>query len=422
MISNQKYSNYFNNEVINNIANPESLSYYLNHKSLPKYIYCGFDPTAKSLHIGNYIQLLMLEKMQKLGFKPIIVIGEATAMIGDPSGKKSERKFIEPDLVRKNSTNIKKFFQKHLPNAIIVNNLNWIKKITFIEALRKYGKYFNISKMIKKHTIATRLETGISYTEFTYSVLQSVDFLFLFKKYNCVAQIGGADQWGNMVSGIELINKLVSPKIPPFVITFNLLVNDNGEKFGKSEKTDNIWLDPELTSPYNLYQFFLNQNDKDLLKLFSFFTLYTNDEIHKIIELGKKNSNKRYSHEVLAKYIVEKLYGKQMYLKVKNITKALFTGKVSELAKNDFLHLCTSIKVNKLTNVDKTVPLSVNLKNNLIIGNSNEFKDLLKNKTLIINDKVISENKYNFDKKNALFDKYFYIKKGKKNYYILEII
>lgn len=278
-------------DAINQQTNEEGLRELVENNSIS--LYCGVDPTGGSMHIGHLIPFMMMKRFQLAGHKPFILIGGATGTIGDPSGRTSERMLQTLETVQENveglSSQMKKLFGKDA-NVTIVNNYDWLSSLTLLDFLRSYGKDFNINTMLAKDIVASRLDKGISFTEFAYQILQSIDFLHLFKNHNVQLQIGGADQWGNITSGLDLIRKKEGNDAKVFGLTIPLMLKADGTKFGKTAGGA-IWLDPKRTSPYEFYQFWLNQDDRDVIKYLKFFTFLDKEEID-FLEEKVKNEPK----------------------------------------------------------------------------------------------------------------------------------
>jgi tyrosyl-tRNA synthetase len=300
----------------------------------PLTLYCGFDPTADSLHIGNLQQIILLKRYQMQGHTPIALCGAATGMIGDPRPT-SERRLISLDEVRENAVLIEKqlslFLSKEGKNAFIaVNNYDWLSKINILDFLRDYGKYFNINYMIAKDTIASRLDTGISFTEFTYTILQAADWLHLYDTYHCDMQIGGSDQWGNLTSGTELIRKKHGESAKVFGVTSPLITNTDGSKFGKSEGK-NIWLDAKRTDPYHFYQFWLNVADADIIDFMKRLSFLPVEEIEKMALSVAAEPHLRLAQRGLAEEMTLLVHQSEGLASAQRITEVLFSGEWRKL-------------------------------------------------------------------------------------------
>ena len=294
-------------------------------------LYCGVDPTADSMHIGHLLPFLTLRRFQKHGHRPIVLVGGATGMIGDPSGKSEERKLQTTEVIQHNVECIQKqlsqifdFEGEH--GAIMVNNYDWAGSMDIVTFLRDYGKHVGVNYMLAKDTIANRLETGISFTEFTYTILQAMDFLHLYENFDCKMQVGGSDQWGNITTGLELIRKMAPEGSKAFGLTIPLVTKADGTKFGKTE-SGAIWLDPEKTTPYEFYQFWINTADADVIKYLKFFTFLSKEEIEGLEESVKNEPHLRKAQKALAEEMTRLIHGQDSLDQAIKITEALFNGR-----------------------------------------------------------------------------------------------
>lgn len=296
-------------------------------------LYCGVDPTGDSLHIGHLIPFMILKRFQNAGHHPYIVIGGGTGSIGDPSGRKTERVLQTMDQVKKNEAAITKqmihLFGKD--NFSIVNNYDWLSKISLLDFLRIYGKEFPINVMLNKEVVSSRLATGISFTEFTYQILQSVDFLTLYKEHDVQLQIGGADQWGNITAGTDLIHKLEGQEAKVYGLTIPLMLKADGTKFGKTAGGA-VWLDPEKTTPYEFYQFWLNQNDRDVVKYLKYFTFLSHAEIDELAKAVATEPEKRLAQRRLAEEVTTFVHGAEACAEAEHISQAFFSGDLLSLS------------------------------------------------------------------------------------------
>ncbi|MFD2018931.1 tyrosine--tRNA ligase [Ligilactobacillus acidipiscis] len=320
--------------AINQVTDEEGLYKLVNDKSVG--LYCGTDPTGDSLHIGHLIPFMMLKRFQMAGHRAHIIIGGGTGSIGDPSGRNSERTLQSMETVHHNeealTAQMKKLFGAD--NITVVNNYEWLSKIDLLSFLRDYGKLFNINTMLNKEVVATRLEAGISFTEFTYQILQSVDFHHLWKEHDVQLQIGGADQWGNITSGIDLIHKMEGQEAQAYGLTIPLMVKADGTKFGKTAGGA-VWLDPKKTTPYEFYQFWVNQDDRDVVKYLKYFTFLSRAEIDELAEKFKTQPEKREAQRRLAEEVTEFVHGKDAVEQAERISQALFSGDVKALTADD---------------------------------------------------------------------------------------
>lgn len=403
-------------KVINNITNQEKINELL--KSVNNgAIYIGFDPSFKSLHLGNYLMLVTMKRFVNAGYKVYALIGGATGRIGDPSGKANERNLLAEKLVEKNVEALNKQI-KTITNCEIINNYDFYKNLTIFDFLREVGKEINVNYLLEKDIISRRLETGISYAEFSYSLIQGYDFYCLYKNNNVHLQIGGSDQWGNITTGIELIRKKVGEHNLACGMTLNLLTKSDGTKFGKSE-SGAIYLDANITSPYLMYQFLINQNDADVEKLLLSLTFLSVDEINKLMQKHKEQPWARIAQKELAKQIVTDIHGEKEYEKCVEISLAFFSGKLNELSESDLL-LALSGMPNYEADLDlyNICDLLVLLK---VCNSKSQARQLVESKSIYVNDKLIDDIHSDIFKKDALGKNnlFTYIRKGKKNYFIV---
>ncbi len=386
--------------------------------------YIGFDPTADSLHIGNLVQIMTLVHFQKCGHTPIILIGGATGMIGDPSGKSKERSFLDEEILINNQRKIKKQFEKFLNfsgnnSASIVNNKTWFEDFNILEFLRKVGKHISVNYMMAKDSVKNRLETGISFTEFCYQLIQGYDFYWLWKNKDVRIQFGGSDQWGNILTGNELIRRIDGGE--SFALTTPLITKSDGGKFGKTEE-GNVWLDETKTSPYKFYQFWINVSDEDAKIFIKIFTQKSKEEIDILISDHNKEPHLRILQNALAEEITEIVHNKEKLNIAKSTSNVLF-GKFKKddfekLEENVMDSLSTAVpcvKINKedLSRDFKT--LLTETTNFEIFKSKSELIRLIKNNGLSINKEKISDDNYKLSD-NLKFNKYILLQKGKKNY------
>ncbi|ARC54722.1 hypothetical protein AOQ88_00360 [Candidatus Riesia sp. GBBU] len=387
-------------------------------------LYCGFDPTADSLHVGHLVILFCLKRFKDYGHKPIILIGGATSLVGDPSFKKikrtvnqEEKIFLFSEKISRQITNLFENDPKH-KRLKILNNFDWLSKISILELLKKFGKYFSVNKMINKEFIKNRIyktdNSWISFSEFSYNILQSYDFAYLFKKYNVEMQIGGSDQWGNITSGIDLIRYKYKKKVLGF--TTPLLLNNNGEKFGKTG-TETIWLDPKKTSPYKFYQFWINIKDEEIKLFLMFFTSLSIEEI-KDIQIEKNNSKKKMEiKKFLANFITNFVHGKKRLESAIRITDSLFLNNFSTLNKEDFFQL----EKDGIPSIISKIGISLCecLLKSKLVKSKTQAKNIIRSKAITINGKKCLDQNYIFSKKDILFSKYSLVKFGKKIHFLI---
>jgi len=395
--------------LVNDITNPDLIE-KINTGGLTFYI--GVDPTGDSLHIGHYQSVIaMTKRLMDNGHKPIIIAGGGTGLIGDPKPN-VERPMISKEQVKHNIECIQKQISKIMGKEItIVNNADWLLEMNAIDFLRDYGKYFNINYMINKDTVKRRLDIGITYTEFSYMLLQSIDFLKLYENHGVTLQIGGQDQWGNITAGIELIRKLHSKEC--YGLTIPLVTKADGTKFGKSESGEALWLDINKTSAYEMYQYLINVEDVKVIEYLKRLTFLSKEEIEKLEESNKTEPEKRIAHKALAKEIITFIHGEEEYNSAKEISNALFSGKVSELTDKQIEEAFKGVPKFKL---EEETPLIDVLVNNKIASSRREAREFLNNNAITLNGEVINEENH-IIKNNR---KYNIIRRGKKKYYLLE--
>jgi len=383
-------------------------------------IYCGFDPTGPSLHIGHLVPVLMLKRLHDAGHRVITVVGGGTGLIGDPSGRNSERSLLSLQTSLDNAAALKKQLGRFLnfddPNkAIMVNNYDWLSKINMIEFLRDYGKCFPINYMLAKDTVARRLESGISYTEFSYMIIQAIDFYTLYKNEHCQLQLGGSDQWGNLTSGIELIRRLEGES-EVCAITMPLITKADGTKFGKSAGGA-LWLDKNMTSPYALYQYFLNTADADVIHYLKVFTFLSQEEIHEYERGVIEEPHLRAAQKKLAFEIVKTIHSEEDANEAVMMSEVLFGGEIQKLS-YDQLKICLSgVPSLKLEAEMPFVDLLVELK---AASSKREARELLAKGTYSLNGEKVFDTNLVINRENGIDNKLLVIRRGKKNYYIAE--
>ena len=400
-----------NKGIINNITNEEKIDSI----QFGDGIYVGFDPTALSLHLGNYLQILLLKKFSKIGLKTYGVLGGATGMIGDPSFKNSERKLLDKETLNKNKEQIK--LQLQAFGLEVIDNYDFYKNINILDFLRDVGKCINVNYMMSKESINSRLETGLSFTEFSYTLLQGYDFYQLYDKKNIKIQAGGSDQWGNITTGLEIIRKFKGNN-DALGITFNLLVDENGNKFGKTVDGA-IWLNKNMTSPFALYQFLINQNDKDVEKLLNWYTFLDNEHIDKIMTYHKKDPKKKLAQKMLALEVCQDIHGKIAAQNAKEITEILFenTKPLNEITMEQLELIINDIPV--FDNKGQKTKLIDLLINSKICSSKREARELIQNNAINIDGQI--RNDENEEPFPRYFDyKYLLVKKGKRNFYLIK--
>jgi len=388
----------------------------------PQTLYCGFDPTADSLHIGNLVPLLTLRRFQELGHRPIVLVGGATGLIGDPTFRKDERALNSTDVVevwaRKIRRQVEPFLSFEGPNsAMVVDNLEWTAKLDVITFLRDIGKHFSVNSMIQRDSIRSRLERdgqGISFTEFSYMLLQGMDFLELARRYDCRLQIGGSDQWGNIVSGIPLIRRELSQE--SFGLTVPLVTKADGSKFGKTA-SGTIWLDANKTSPYSFYQFWLNTSDADVVQYLRYFSFLSTDNIERLKESVVESPQARLAQKELARAVTKLVHGEQSLLRAENITAALFNGDLCDLDESDISQLVQD----GMQVVDAPVGtgLLTCMLNAGIVKSTTAARGLVQSGAVSMNGRVISDGQKVLQADEALFGRYYLVRKGKKSWFLI---
>ena len=377
--------------------------------------YWGTDPTADSLHIGHYSSLVTAKRLAKAGFKPILLVGGATGMIGDPRPT-AEREIIDKDVIFKNVESIKKQVTDIFNgNVEVVNNYDWVKDINILDFLRDIGKYINVNYMLSKDIINRRLETGITFAEFTYTLLQGYDFMHLYKEKQCIMQVEGSDQWGNITTGIELINKKLGKTA--YAFTMPLILDSNGKKFGKSEGNA-LWLDKNKTSSYELYQYLINSTDDKVLEYLKVFTFLTKEEIEKVMEKHLEKPEERFAQKTLAKEIITDLHGKEEFEKALKISEALFSGNLKELSKEELIDAMNGVESFEITSDINIVDLLVNTG---ILSSKREAREFISNGSISINGEKNTDLELLVNKSIALYNKYVIIRRGKKKYYLVNL-
>lgn len=397
-------------------------------------LYSGFDPTADSLHIGSLVPLLTLRRFQLAGHKPLALVGGATGLIGDPSFKAQERRLNTPDVVagwvEKLTAQVSHLieFNAGPTGAEVVNNLDWIGNVNVLDFLRDTGKHFSINSMIQKESVKQRIDregSGISFTEFTYIILQSLDFAELYKHCNCTLQIGGSDQWGNITGGIDLTRRLYGGQV--FGLTMPLVTKSDGTKFGKTE-SGTVWLDPARTSPYAFYQFWLNSADADVYRFLRYFTFLSVGEIDAIEDADKTAQGRPQAQSILASEVTRLIHGDDGLAAAERISSALFSGEIADLSEADFEQLALDgLPSSLLSGEDiKEKPLTTLLTESGMVKAGREVKDALGRNAVLINGEAKgAEDNMNaaacFGPAKARFGRFFLVKLGKKKYHLLRL-
>ena len=404
------------------------------HLQQSRTVYCGFDPTADSLHLGHLVPLLVLKRLQQAGHRPIALVGGATGMIGDPSFKADERKLNSPEVIAGWVDRIKSQVSQFIDfdcgdnSAIVVNNLDWTANLSALDFLRDVGKHFSVNNMIAKESVKQRIDregSGISFTEFAYSLLQGLDFAELNSRHSCTLQIGGSDQWGNIVGGIDLSRRQNQAQC--FGLTVPLITKSDGTKFGKTE-AGAVWLDPKKTSPYSFYQFWLNVADADAYKFLKYFTFLSTNRIEEIESEDAQAEGRPQAQKILAQEVTELVHGRSGLDAALRITDALFSGNSAELSENDLEQLCQDGLPSSTLDREKLsqTPLTQLFTEAGIVKAGREVKDALGRNSVFINgiakgseDNMSAEQLFSAD--NALYGRFFLVKIGKKKYHLFEL-
>ncbi len=392
--------------------------------------YIGFDPTADSLHIGSLVPILLLVHFQRAGHKPIALVGGATGMVGDPSGKSEERNLLNEETLNRNITGVKaqleRFlqFDSNLPNAAeLVNNYDWFKEISFIDFLRDTGKHITVNYMMAKDSVKKRIEgeTGISYTEFAYQLMQGYDFYWLYQHKNCKLQMGGSDQWGNMTTGTELIRRKCAGEA--FVFTNPLITKADGGKFGKTE-SGNVWLDASKTTPYQFYQFWLNASDADAAKWIKIFTFLPKDEIESLVAAHNQSPGDRIIQKKLAEEVTRFIHGDAELQKAIETTQKLFSTQqqpIESLSADDLEGMEGVIKVEvPLAQIKEGIDVVSLLANTGIFPSKGEARKTIQGGGVSINRKKVDSPTLSLSPSDLLHDHYLLVQKGKKHYYLVK--
>ncbi|MBN2746318.1 MAG: tyrosine--tRNA ligase [Bacteroidales bacterium] len=395
--------------------------------------YVGIDPTADSLHIGHLVGVMMLKHFQNAGHQPIALVGGATGMIGDPSGKSQERNLLDEYTLRQNQEGLKSQlqlfldFHSDIPNkALLVNNYDWMKEFSFLDFIRDIGKHITVNYMMAKDSVKKRIgeesKTGMSFTEFSYQLVQGYDFLHLYKEYNCKLQMGGSDQWGNITTGTELIRRKLSGEA--FALTCPLITKADGGKFGKTE-SGNVWLDPKRTSPYKFYQFWLNTSDEDAEKYIKIFTMLNQEEVTLLTHQHQAEPHLRILQKRLAEEVTTMVHGNKALEAAKDASAILFgkgtTDQLKNLDEATFLDIFEGVPQSEISSETLNQPLLNILSEQTGVFKSNgEARRMIKEGAVLVNKNKISED-YQFSKEDLIQNTFILVQKGKKNYFIIKV-
>ncbi|WP_195574458.1 tyrosine--tRNA ligase [Paenibacillus sp. 1001270B_150601_E10] len=407
--------------AINQQTDAEGLRKLTSEKSIS--LYCGVDPTGDSMHIGHLIPFMMLKRFQLAGHRPVILIGGATGTIGDPSGRTSERTLQTMDQVQKNvdalTAQMKKLFLNEGDTGLrMVNNYDWTHDLTILDFLRDYGKNFSVNTMLAKDIVASRLDSGISFTEFSYQILQSMDFHHLFKNEDVQLQIGGADQWGNITSGLDLIRKKEGSEAKAFGLTIPLMLKADGTKFGKTAGGA-IWLDPNKTTPFEFYQFWANTDDRDVIRYLKFFTFLTKEQIDALEEKVQTEPHKREAQRVLAEEMTKFVHSEEALEQAKKISAALFSGDIKALTADEieqgFKDMPTFHASKETKNIiDWLVDLGIE-------PSKRQAREDITNGAITLNGEKVTDTDMDVTTENSFDGRFMIVRKGKKSYSLVKL-
>lgn len=414
--------------LIAQVSSEEALTNHLSEGG--RTVYCGFDPTADSLHIGNLVPLLALRRFQLAGHRPILLVGGATGMIGDPGGRNSERDLKPADQVKAFVTKIREQASRFLDfdcgdnSAIVVDNATWTENLTVIDFLRDIGKHFSVNAMVQKETVKRRLEddsSGISYTEFSYMILQSYDYAILNRDYDCTIQMGGSDQWGNITSGIDLVRRLNGNQA--HAITYPLITNSDGTKFGKS-MGNAVWIDAAKTSPYSFYQFWRNSADADVLHYLRIFTFLDQSTLDELEKSHETDPGQREAHVALACAVTELVHGPEGLAAAQRIAEAMFRNKLDSLSAEDMAQLAqdglpaSHVSGSEVALLDMLVEsgLALTPKGEVTQG---QARKLIQSNAVAVNGEKVSDIEMMLSKDTAMHGRYLLVQKGKKNHHLV---
>ena len=399
----------------------EGMEKLLNEEKVSLYV--GVDPTADSMHIGHIVPLLTLRRFQQAGHRPVLLVGGATGMIGDPSGRSSERNLLTADQISQNVAGLKAQMERIFDfnvgenGAILVNNYDWVGEMSVIDFLRDYGKLVNVNYLLAKDTIASRLETGISFTEFTYTILQGLDFNHLYDYHNVRIQVGGSDQWGNITTGLEVIRKTHEEETNAFGFTIPLVTKADGTKFGKTAGGA-VWLDAEKTSPYEFYQFWVNTADADVIKYLKIFTFLNREEIEALEVTVQEEPHLRKAQKTLASEMTKLIHGEEGLAQAERITAALFSGDLKSLSVEEMKVAFAGIPSVEVPKEDKNIVDFIVEAG--ISSSKRQAREDVTNGAISINGEKITDLDYVVNGENRLEDEFAIVRRGKKKYHMVK--
>lgn len=409
------------------VAQMTSGELLVEHLREPRTVYCGFDPTADSLHIGSLVPLLALRRFQRAGHKPLVLVGGATGLIGDPSEKAEERQLNTNDTVAEWAARLQSQvsafvdFEAGVNAAVVLNNYDWVGQLSVLDFLRDVGKHFSVNAMIHKESVKARIEregAGISFTEFSYLLLQSFDFAELYRRHGCTVQIGGSDQWGNITGGIDLTRRLHQAQV--FGLTLPLITKADGSKFGKTE-TGTVWLDADKTSPYAFYQFWINTADEDVYNFLRLFTFLSVDELDEIERADANVQGRKSAQPILAEEVTRLVHGEQGVVSARRISNALFSGSLEALTEGDLGQLAqdgmptTRLDASQIPLVDALVNsgLARTPRGEVTVGQARKF---IKDGAITVNAERVQDPDVTLSRTTARFGRYHIVRRGKKNF------
>jgi tyrosyl-tRNA synthetase len=388
--------------------------------------YIGFDPTAPSLHVGSLLVVMVLAHLQRAGHAPIGLVGGGTGLIGDPSGKTVERQLLTPEGVEENVEGIRKQVARFLDfdtqtnPARLVNNADWLTKLGAIEFMRDVGKHFTVNSMLAKESVKRRIESedGISYTEFSYSLLQAYDFLVLYDRYACTLQLGGSDQWGNIIVGMDLIRRVRGGKAHGVVMP--LVTTAAGTKFGKTE-AGAVWLDPNLTKPYEFYQFWLNVDDRDGVKYLKYFTFMNRDQIGELETASQREPDRRHAQRALAREVTRLVHGEGAVREAESSAEKLFRGDLHGMTEAELLEVFSSVPSSETAYAADGWPIADFLASNAVVGSKSEAARLIRGGGISVNGDRVTDEKARLRPEQAIQGRYFVVRKGKKDNFLVRV-
>jgi len=392
-------------ETLESVLNNETMTFYL-----------GADPTGDSLHVGHLVTYLVARRLSKHGHQPILLIGGGTGQIGDPSGKNAERPLLSIETTKHNVEKISAQVKNILPTAQVVNNYDWLKEYDLFSFLRDIGKHFNLNQMLAKDSVQSRLASGISFTEFTYQIIQSLDFWELYKNQNCKLQLGGQDQWGNITAGLELIRKKEGSNAKAYGLVIPLITKKDGSKFGKSE-SGAVWLDPKKTSPYAFYQYWINLEDDEAMLRLKQFTDYTFEELDEINALMQETPHLRHAQKALAEAMTLLVHKEEGLANAQNITEALFKNKIETLSATEIEMAFDGLPT---ANIDDSYSLVDALIDTNLCSSKTEARTMIKQNAVSVNGEKVKDIDAKVDRVNALHNTYTVLRRGKKHYALLK--